>query len=150
MQRNTRFVLLLLLGGTALDLVLVVDVSHSMSSSLSNVRSFLTDLLAHFTISTTDTQVALVTFALPAVLDWNLQSTQTADYNTLITNINAKLSTTTNIGGVNGGLQVVLNEVLGNYHSHDRYGAVDVVLVVGDSGTPPTSDQLEEMRQHAR
>ena len=133
-----------------MDLVLVVDVSGSMSGRLSTVSSFLADLLTHFVISTTDTQVALVTFALPAVLDWNLQSTQTADYNTLITNINSKLSTTTNIGGVNGGLQVVLNEVLGTYHNHDRAGAVDVVLVVGDTGTPPTSDQLEEMRQHAR
>ena len=110
--------------------------------------------LTYFTISTTDVQVALITFEWPAVLDWNLQSGETADYTTLVSNINSALSSATNIGEIDGGFQVALNEVLSPYswtNSPDRDTAVNVVIACGDGGNPqPSLNQLQEMRQHAR
>ena len=131
-----------------MDLIFMVDVSGSMDNHLPNVSSFIAELLSHFVISTTDMQVALIRFARPAVLDWNLQSAETANYSTLITNIDWTLNDTDTIGDINGGFEVALDEVLDS--DVDRPNVVDVVMVCGDGDSSPSVDELEEMRQHAR
>ena len=130
------------------DLILNVDLSGSVSSFLPQMRTFLADFLAQYTIAPSNTQVAMVTFNDPAVVNWNWQSAQTSSYDVLVQNINTAMAGTGSIGTVNGGFLRAYADVIGS--QFDRPDAENVIITIGDGGESPSLPSLDDISEQAR
>ena len=93
-------------------------------------HTFLADLLSQYTIEPDVVQVAMIRQTDPAVVDWNWQSPETADFDTLINNINTVFVTTSgSVGDVNVGLAIAASDVIDS--QHDRDDAVNILITMG-------------------
>ena len=130
------------------DLILNVDLSGSVTRFLPQMRSFLADFLSQYTIGPDNTQVAMVTFLDPAVVNWNWQSPQTSSYDVLLQNINSVMSSVGSVGTVNIGFLRAQADVIGS--QFDRPDAENVIITIGDGGESPSLPSLDDISEQAR
>lgn len=138
------------LDALKMDLILNVDVSASVDRFLPAMRQFLADLLSRYTIAADHTQVAMITFMNPAVLNWNWQSQETSSYALLIQSINSTLADTTGstVGTVDDGFVRAMSNVTNT--EYDRESAINILLTLGDGDGSSSLPHLAEINSYAR
>ena len=124
-----------------------MDASNSFTQDIPLAVEFLADLLSEYTIGPDDTQVCLIKQLTPAVVVWNWQSAETANYDVLIQNINETLETVDDPGNFNDGFLLALSDVIDS--QYDRETAVNIVLNVGDGQGTASMPNLVDIATRA-